>query len=45
MVLVMPEEVWYNHVHPDEVPTVIERHLRGGKPVAAMLYGKFHQRS
>lgn len=45
MVVVMPEEVWYNHVHPDEVPTVIERHLRGGKPVAAMLYGKFHQRS
>ena len=45
MVVVMPEEVWYNDVHPDEVPTVIERHLRGGKPVAAMLYGKFHQRS
>lgn len=37
MVLVMPEQVWYNRVHPDEVPAVVERHLIGGIPVVAML--------
>ncbi|HLO51965.1 MAG TPA: (2Fe-2S) ferredoxin domain-containing protein [Kamptonema sp.] len=42
MVLVMPEEVWYDRVCPDEVQAIVERHLRGGKPVAAMLYPKFH---
>ena len=42
MVLVTPEQVWYSHVHPDEVPTVIERHLLGERPVTAMLYPKFH---
>jgi len=42
MVLVMPEKVWYGRVRPDEVPAIVERHLRGGKPVAAMLYPKFH---
>jgi len=27
---------------PDEVLAVVERHLLGGRPVAAMLYPKFH---
>jgi (2Fe-2S) ferredoxin len=44
MVLVMPEKVWYSGVCAEEVPAVIERHLRGGKPVEAMLYRKFHRR-
>ncbi|AFZ15165.1 hypothetical protein Cri9333_4381 [Crinalium epipsammum PCC 9333] len=42
MVVVMPEEVWYGRVHAEEVPAVVERHLRGGCPVAGMLYRKFH---
>jgi (2Fe-2S) ferredoxin len=42
MVVVMPEEVWYSRVHPEEVPAVVERHLRGGRPIAAMFYRKFH---
>lgn len=42
MVLILPEEVWYNGVDPDEVLAVVERHLRGGQPVKAMLYQKFH---
>lgn len=45
IVKVMPEQVWYSRVHPDEVPTVVERHLIGGKPIAAMLYRKFHPHS
>ncbi|MGK7873521.1 MAG: ferredoxin [Xenococcaceae cyanobacterium] len=43
MVLVEPEQVWYWRVHPDEVPVVVERHLRGQCPVVAMLYPKFHR--
>ena len=42
MVLVTPEQVWYNRVQPSEVPAVVERHLRGGRPIAAMLYPRFH---
>jgi (2Fe-2S) ferredoxin len=42
MVKVMPEEVWYCRIHPNEVPAVVKRHLLGGQPVAAMLYRKFH---
>jgi (2Fe-2S) ferredoxin len=42
MVLVEPEQIWYSGVHPDEVPIVIARHLRGGHPVKAMLYRKYH---
>lgn len=42
MVLVEPERIWYNRVHPDEVSTVIEKHLKNAKPVVAMLYLKFH---
>ena len=42
MVLVTPEQVWYSRVQPSEVPAVVERHLRGGHPIAAMLYPQFH---
>jgi (2Fe-2S) ferredoxin len=38
MVLVLPEEIWYCRVQIDEVSVVIERHLKGGKPVKGMLY-------
>nr|WP_293058222.1 (2Fe-2S) ferredoxin domain-containing protein [Okeania sp. SIO2B3] len=31
MVLVLPEEVWYSHVHIDEVSAVVEKHLLGVK--------------
>jgi (2Fe-2S) ferredoxin len=43
MVLVLPEQVWYYRVHPDEVSAIVERHLQGGQPVKAILYPKFHQ--
>ncbi|MEG3896340.1 MULTISPECIES: (2Fe-2S) ferredoxin domain-containing protein [unclassified Microcoleus] len=45
MVLVLPEEVWYSGVCQEEVATIAEQHLRGGKPVERMLYRKFHQLS
>ncbi len=42
MVLVLPEETWYDRVQPGEAIAVIEQHLLGGQPVKAMLYRKFH---
>ncbi|PSB18790.1 ferredoxin [filamentous cyanobacterium CCP2] len=42
MVLILPEQVWYDRVQPDEVPIIIDRHLKNGKPIQAMLYKKFH---
>ena len=44
MVMVSPVQVWYSHVQPAEVPTVVKRHLQGGSPVVAMLYPRFHQK-
>lgn len=42
MVLVMPDQIWYSAVDPTEVPSVVERHLQGGRPVVSMLYPKYH---
>lgn len=42
MVLILPEQVWYSRLLPEEVPAIIHRHLIGGKPITAMLYPKFH---
>lgn len=42
MVVVLPEQIWYSRVQPVEVLALVERHLRGGSPVVAMLYHRFH---
>jgi (2Fe-2S) ferredoxin len=42
MVLILPEQVWYDRVQPDEVPAIVQRHLEEGKPIKAMLYRRFH---
>ncbi len=42
MVLVMPEQVWYYRVHSEEVPAIVQRHLKDGKWVKTLLYPKFH---
>lgn len=30
------ENVMYNHVRPEDVPTIIEQHLLGGQPVESL---------
>ncbi len=45
MVLIIPAQIWYSRVHPDEVSAVVERHLKGGHPVVPMLYPKYHLKS
>lgn len=42
MVFVIPDQVWYSRVHSAEVPTIVQGHLRDGRPVTVMLYRKFH---
>jgi (2Fe-2S) ferredoxin len=32
-VVVYPEQVWYGHVTPEDVPEIVEQHLIGGRPV------------
>ena len=36
-VLVYPDGIWYAHVTPDDVPEIIERHLKGGVPVERLV--------
>lgn len=42
MVRILPDDIWYCQVRPHEVTDVVERHLRGGRPVRAMLSPHFH---
>ncbi len=43
MVRVLPEDIWYWRVSPEEVPAIVERHLIQGHPIRAMLYPGFHR--
>ena len=42
MVLILPEETWYNRLSLKAVTTITEQHLCWGKPVVSMLYHPFH---
>lgn len=42
MVRILPDNIWYCRVRPEEVSEVVKRHLRGGRPVRAMLSPYFH---
>jgi len=41
-VIVSPDETWYCRVKPTDVPTIVEQHLIGNKPVTALLHPRFH---
>jgi (2Fe-2S) ferredoxin len=36
-VVVYPEQVWYGHVTPDDIPEIVEKHLIGGEVVTRLL--------
>jgi len=40
-VLVYPEGVWYAHVTLEDVPEIIESHLKGGVPVERLVRKRF----
>jgi (2Fe-2S) ferredoxin len=37
VVCVMPDNVWYGGVRPEDAEEIVESHLAGGKPVARLL--------
>ncbi|MDJ0576908.1 MAG: (2Fe-2S) ferredoxin domain-containing protein [Xenococcaceae cyanobacterium MO_234.B1] len=49
MVLILPEEIWYDQVSRQKVKILVEQHLLKGQPVGSMLYrvkhplGEFHK--
>lgn len=36
-VVVYPEQVWYGHVTPEDIPEIVEKHLIGGEVVTRLL--------
>lgn len=36
-VVVYPEQVWYGHVTPDDIPEIVEKHLVNGEVVARLM--------
>lgn len=43
-VKVTPDETWYYRVQPQDVPTIVEQHLKGGQPVEEKLNPRIHPR-
>lgn len=41
MVLILPDQVWYWRICAENVPLLVEQHLRHGCPVTVMLYPQF----
>lgn len=33
MVVILPEEIWYNHVHSDDVSRIVQKHLQNEQSV------------
>ncbi len=42
IVVALPDQIWYCGVRSDEVGAIVDRHLKNGQPIKAMLYPKFH---
>ncbi|MDJ1182850.1 (2Fe-2S) ferredoxin domain-containing protein [Roseofilum casamattae] len=41
-VRVLPDGVWYCRIHPENIPEIVESHLRGGEPVKSLLHPRLH---
>ncbi len=41
-VRIIPDEIWYCRVKPEDVPEIVDRHLKQGKPVERLLHPRFH---
>lgn len=38
VMIVYPEGVFYTNVHPEDIPEILEKHLKGGKTVERLLF-------
>lgn len=43
-VRVLPQDVWYCRVTAEDVPEIVEQHLKRGKEVDRLLHPRFHVR-
>ncbi len=41
-VQVMPDQVWYCRVKPEDAVEIVESHLQGDRPVQRLLHPRFH---
>lgn len=41
-VQIMPDKTWYCRIKSSDVPTIVEQHLAGDRPVEALLHPRFH---
>jgi (2Fe-2S) ferredoxin len=41
-VRVLPDETWYCRVKPEDVPLIVEEHLKQNKQVDRLLHPRFH---
>jgi len=41
-VRVLPDEIWYCRVKPEDVSDITHQHLEDGHPVSALLHPRFH---
>ncbi|MEO0456509.1 MAG: (2Fe-2S) ferredoxin domain-containing protein [Cyanobacteria bacterium P01_A01_bin.114] len=41
-VRVMPGNIWYRQVRPQDVAEIIEQHIQGQQPVKRLLHPRFH---
>ncbi|MEM8804982.1 MAG: (2Fe-2S) ferredoxin domain-containing protein [Cyanobacteria bacterium P01_G01_bin.38] len=44
-VRVMPDNVWYCRVRPEDVAEIVEQHIQGQQPVKRLLHPRFHPSS
>lgn len=41
-VRVLPDEIWYCRIKPENVSEIVESHLQGGEPVKRFLHPRIH---
>jgi (2Fe-2S) ferredoxin len=41
-VQVMPDQVWYCRVRPEDAADIVEQHILGDRPVSRLLHPRFH---
>ena len=41
-VRIMPDNTWYCRVQPQDIETIVNQHLKGGKRVGYRLHPRFH---
>jgi len=41
-VRIVPADIWYCQIAPDDVPQIVRQHLREGQPLARKLHPRFH---